>query len=373
MLAVRPEARNLGLGRRLKEHQRHMVRELGGDGHLLDVRSARSRATPISTSIGSACGSPSTSKTCTASRTACCTAAIPTDRLIVAWPTHDDEIDERLAEAERTLAIARLPAVADRHGRVDRRRCGRGDSPALRARRDSRPTAKPSVRRIAVDEAAAWRQRARRGLQWGLAAGYTVTAFFLDEAAGPRLLSADQDRAHSHIFERSLDHVRISSELRFAKSACRSRSRSASRPASSASAASAPRAAPTPTAPTAWSRVRGRRAAELQRRDDRHRVASPSASGSRRACSAVEFAQPDDVFALLEHNFRGHNMAKAAIEMGCWDVARAAATASRSRDCSAARATASRPASRSAFRRSPEALVERARARVRRRAIARSS
>src|SRR5947209_3650376 len=29
MLAVRPDARNLGLGRRLKEHQRTMVRELG--------------------------------------------------------------------------------------------------------------------------------------------------------------------------------------------------------------------------------------------------------------------------------------------------------------------------------------------------------
>ena len=29
----------------------------------------------------------------------------------------------------------------------------------------------------------------------------------------------------------------------------------------------------------------------------------------------------DGVFALLDHNVRGHNMAKAAIEMGCWDVA----------------------------------------------------
>jgi O-succinylbenzoate synthase len=29
---------------------------------------------------------------------------------------------------------------------------------------------------------------------------------------------------------------------------------------------------------------------------------------------------PDRVFAMLDHNVRGHNMAKAAIEMGCWDV-----------------------------------------------------
>ncbi len=33
-----------------------------------------------------------------------------------------------------------------------------------------------------------------------------------------------------------------------------------------------------------------------------------------------EFARPDDVFAALDENICGHNMAKAAIEMGCWDV-----------------------------------------------------
>jgi O-succinylbenzoate synthase len=35
----------------------------------------------------------------------------------------------------------------------------------------------------------------------------------------------------------------------------------------------------------------------------------------------VEIAQPRQVFAMLDRNVRGHNMAKAAIEMGCWDVA----------------------------------------------------
>src|SRR4051794_31955447 len=29
----------------------------------------------------------------------------------------------------------------------------------------------------------------------------------------------------------------------------------------------------------------------------------------------------DRVFSILDQNIRGHNMAKAAIEMGCWDVA----------------------------------------------------
>ncbi|HUX34705.1 MAG TPA: o-succinylbenzoate synthase [Gemmatimonadaceae bacterium] len=35
----------------------------------------------------------------------------------------------------------------------------------------------------------------------------------------------------------------------------------------------------------------------------------------------VEFAHPSQVFAALDRNVRGHHMAKAAVEMGCWDVA----------------------------------------------------
>ncbi len=33
------------------------------------------------------------------------------------------------------------------------------------------------------------------------------------------------------------------------------------------------------------------------------------------------FARPDDVHPVLERDVRGHRMAKAAVEMGCWDVA----------------------------------------------------
>jgi O-succinylbenzoate synthase len=35
----------------------------------------------------------------------------------------------------------------------------------------------------------------------------------------------------------------------------------------------------------------------------------------------VKFGHPDQVFAALDHHVRGHLMAKAAVEMGCWDVA----------------------------------------------------
>ena len=33
------------------------------------------------------------------------------------------------------------------------------------------------------------------------------------------------------------------------------------------------------------------------------------------------FAHPSEVFGVLAHDFRGHNMAKAAVEMGCWGLA----------------------------------------------------
>ena len=35
----------------------------------------------------------------------------------------------------------------------------------------------------------------------------------------------------------------------------------------------------------------------------------------------VEFKEPKQVHAVLERNFRGHNMAKAAVEMAMWDLA----------------------------------------------------
>jgi O-succinylbenzoate synthase len=34
-----------------------------------------------------------------------------------------------------------------------------------------------------------------------------------------------------------------------------------------------------------------------------------------------EFAGPEEIHAVLEKNIRGHNMAKAALEMGCWGLA----------------------------------------------------
>ena len=111
---MRPTARNLGLGR-LKEYQRHAVREMGGsviywtydplvarNAHLnfnrLGVRLAEYAVDMYGITDSVLHG------------------GIPTDRLIVAWPTHDEGIDEHLAETGRALASSdcrQSPVVTD--------------------------------------------------------------------------------------------------------------------------------------------------------------------------------------------------------------------------------------------------------------------
>ena len=119
MLAVRPEARNLGLGRRLKEHQRQLVRELGAsviywtydpliarNAHLNFNRLGVRLAEYVEDMYGIT--------------DSVLHGGVPTDRLVVAWPTHDEEIEQLLAEARRAPRVGRLPAGADRHAGLDR-------------------------------------------------------------------------------------------------------------------------------------------------------------------------------------------------------------------------------------------------------------
>jgi predicted GNAT superfamily acetyltransferase len=181
MLAVRPEARNLGLGRRLKEQQRVIVRDLGGtviywtydpliarNAHLNFNRLGARLAEYAEDFYGVT--------------DSVLHGGIPTDRIVVAWSTRDEDIGERLAESERTLGSSdcrQSPIVTDEWivgaaGAAILPHCVRVEIPA-----DAEGLFHGSP-----SEAAAWRQIARRGLQWGLAAGYSVTSFFLDELAG---------------------------------------------------------------------------------------------------------------------------------------------------------------------------------------------
>jgi predicted GNAT superfamily acetyltransferase len=181
MLAVRPEARNIGLGRRLKEHQRQMVRELGAgviywtfdpliarNAHLNFNRLGVRLAEYVEDMYGIT--------------DSVLHGGVQTDRLIVAWPTSDEEIEHRLADAERAVASVDCqssPIVTDEWiagaaGAAILPHCLRVEIP-----RDGE-----RLLLEAADGAKSWRQRVRRDLQWGLTAGYTVTAFFADEQAG---------------------------------------------------------------------------------------------------------------------------------------------------------------------------------------------
>lgn len=180
MLAVKPAARNLGLGRRLKEHQRHLVRELGAsviywtydpliarNAHLnfnrLGVRLAEYVVDMYGITDSVLHG------------------GLPTDRLVVAWPTHDDEIEQRLAEAARTVAsvdcqnspIATAEWIDGAAGAVILPHCVRVEI----------PTDAEGLLMGGAADALSWRLSVRTGLQWGLSSGYTITGFFTDDAA----------------------------------------------------------------------------------------------------------------------------------------------------------------------------------------------
>jgi predicted GNAT superfamily acetyltransferase len=181
MLAVRPDARDIGLGRRLKEHQRRAVRDLGAEviywtSDPLVARNAHLNFNRLGVRLaeyvddmygitGSALH-----------------GGVPTDRLIVAWPTGDDEIGRRLADAERVLAsvdcrqapVATVDWIERAGGATILPHCLRVEIP-LDAER---------LLAVAPDEAALWRDRVRRSMRWALGCGYTASAFFADASAG---------------------------------------------------------------------------------------------------------------------------------------------------------------------------------------------
>lgn len=180
MLAVHPDARNLGLGRRLKEHQRHAVRELGAaviywtfdplvarNAHLNFNRLGVRLADYVEDMYGIT-DSP-------------LHGGLPTDRLIVAWPTDDQEIENRLAESERALGSSDCrqgPIMTeDWMDRV------RGASILPHCIRIEVPA---DGERLLVHEpstAEMWREDVRASFAWAMAEGYTVSAFMLEPDA----------------------------------------------------------------------------------------------------------------------------------------------------------------------------------------------
>jgi predicted GNAT superfamily acetyltransferase len=179
MLAVRPEARNLGLGRRLKEFQRRAVQQLGGvviywtydplvarNAHLnfnvFGVRVAEyvedmygETESPLHRGIG-------------------------TDRLIVAWPVSDDEVQRRLSETHAagvSRELLEAPILNADHG-------SSATNAAVTDRtRIEIPTDIGSLQDSDRSQAIAWRHSTRAAFARALFAGLTVQGFVIDECA----------------------------------------------------------------------------------------------------------------------------------------------------------------------------------------------
>ena len=108
--------------------------------------------------------------------------------------------------------------------------------------------------------------------------------------------------------------------------------------------------------------VRGRGAPQLQPGDDRHRLARHPRVGGAAGARPADFAGPEEIHPALDVNFRGHHMAKAAVEMGAWELAARSGGDPARRRSSAAPATASAVGISLGIQKSPQALVEKARA-----------
>ena len=177
MLAVRPEARNLGIGRRLKEHQRQAVRELGGvvvywTYDPLIARNAHFNFNKLGIQVAEYV------EDMYGTTDSVLHGGIPTDRLIVAWPTLDEEAHARLLEARRTRESAdcrQAPVVT-----TDWIDSAAGASILPHCVRVEIPADAEALLTTAPKPAAEWRAAVRRAIQWALAAGYSVNGFYSD-------------------------------------------------------------------------------------------------------------------------------------------------------------------------------------------------
>ena len=177
MLAVRPEARNLGLGRRLKEFQRREVQRLGGvviywtydplvarNAHLnFNVFGVRiheyvedmygETESPLHRGIG-------------------------TDRFIVAWPVPDAEMHHRLEETHAAGVDRDLTAAPILNAGNSLPTANVGEAARVEVPADIN-----GMQATDRDQAIRWRQSTRAAFRRALDAGLTVQGFVIDDCA----------------------------------------------------------------------------------------------------------------------------------------------------------------------------------------------
>jgi predicted GNAT superfamily acetyltransferase len=185
MLAVREDARDLGLGRMLKEYQRETVRALGGTVIYwtydpLVARNAHLNFNKLGVCVVEYVEQMYGDTDSELHR------GLGTDRFVVAWPVarHDSEAQ---AAASRALASDKSDAV--RLAPLLNPDLADGTIPDLslvertcpRHVRIAIPRDIFAVQSHSLDFAGRWRHSTRRAFQWSLARGYSVRGVYADE------------------------------------------------------------------------------------------------------------------------------------------------------------------------------------------------
>ena len=185
MLAVHPEARNLGLGRRLKEFQRQIVGSLGGvviywTYDPLVARNAHLNFNVFGVRVAEYVEDMYGETDSELHR------GIGTDRFIVAWPVADSEMHRRLAEthlAGSTAALREAP-ILNPDTEAGGGAGGAGDGARVGdAARVEVPADISELQRHDPKLAARWRQTTRRAFHRAHDAGLVVQGFVVDDCA----------------------------------------------------------------------------------------------------------------------------------------------------------------------------------------------
>src|SRR6185503_11774300 len=178
MLAVRPEVRNLGLGRRLKEFQRQAVLQVGGiviywTYDPLVARNAHLNFNVFGVRVSEYVVDMYGETASTLHR------GIGTDRFIVAWPVPDDDMRAQLAAnhaAGTSRELREAPILNP--GAAVAESSELGDWARVEV-----PADVNALQQEDAEKAAAWRRSSREAFKRAREAGLTVRGFVVDECA----------------------------------------------------------------------------------------------------------------------------------------------------------------------------------------------
>jgi predicted GNAT superfamily acetyltransferase len=186
MLAVRAEARDLGIGQQLKEYQRDAVRSLGGTliywtYDPLVARNAHLNFNKLGVRVTEYVEDMYGETDSELHR------GLGTDRFVVAWPVARQEAESLAAESRR---MASNPSATIREAPVLNPDHANGTVPDLAAVERARPhyarVVVPrdiiAVRSRSPEVARCWRLSTRRAFQWAISRGFAVRGVYADDA-----------------------------------------------------------------------------------------------------------------------------------------------------------------------------------------------